>query len=252
MISTLKSVVIFLGIVLLIVIAVIFVKKNERRYSEVLRELSESKQMVEVHRGIYLSQSSQVRALGGLLSEISKKNSTVIKDLGSQPVIHSRITAKVIPDLKGPADSIRESISGPSEKNHRLRVDFQKEFNGTFLVEGYTLTDPAEAIIGLRQIRPISIDTTFIKNDDGKISAVISSPEADLTVEKSQILFDFSPLKQKWYQRFWLEAGAALYGDPSISLGLSYHLDKGSLGVFCNFGDSQSGCGVSFGRRISF
>jgi hypothetical protein len=132
----------------------------------------------------------------------------------------------------------------------RKRVDFEGRL-GPIKATGHTLTDPAETFLKLEQVDPLRLTIVVAQNRDKTWSTYVTSSDENLGVNVDLAGVNPLILSPKWYQRVWLDVGAAALGDPAGYVGLSWRGDRYSVGVMCYAsGGSMNGCGATLGARL--
>lgn len=132
----------------------------------------------------------------------------------------------------------------------RKRVDFSGRL-GPITATGHTLTDPPEAYLKLEQVDPLKLTLVVAQNKDKSWSTYVTSSDENVEVTVDLAAVNPLILSPKWYQRIWLDVGAAALGDPAGYVGASYRGDRISVGAMCYASaDSMAGCGGTLGVRI--
>lgn len=167
-----------------------------------------------------------------LIDELRKQNASLADDIDernqnilalSETVARVRSARIVIRSQDG--DDVHET----PQPDGRVRVDFA-ETQDPMRVEGFTLTNPAEADLTVSFVRPLRLRTTIVQNQDGSWRTYFESDWPNLEIEEMNT--SVSPLVAA--QRAWYKDIA--FG---VSLGTNFSLDSGYLTgrVLYDFGD---------------
>lgn len=121
----------------------------------------------------------------------------------------------------------------------RARVDFKKDFSSV-IVEGYTLTDPAEAYVTLTG-RPLKLNLALTQRPDRSWRTYATSSDSNTQVEIGSVAVNPLVFQPKWYERLGVVAGVGAGPGVPVSatglLGLTYDLIEGtSIGPFVSLG----------------
>lgn len=227
-------------------------EKNDR-IAELTTKLVTSEQTVEVERGLFAKKAAEVTDLKDLLAKMGEENTKLAELVRRGEMEVLTLNQLVIRWKKAyegavAANQTEEPPVVPGDPP-RTRVEFTGVL-GPFSVSGHTLSNPPEAWLHLSQFRPLRLTVAVTKNRDGTFSSLVTSDDDNIQTEIAVSAVDASVLRPRWRQRIWVEGRVNVLGDRSASVGLSYRMDRWSLGVSCLYGEATSGCGVTAGYRL--
>jgi hypothetical protein len=230
-------------------------RSRDDHVAELSSQLAQSERTVKVKEGLYATKLVEMNDLRSLLDssrEEIKGLAEQLNDSEAKLLSTQEVAVRWKKAFEGAA-SAHQTDSGPSPTEPgvvRKRVDFSKDF-GPIAVSGFTLTDPAEGTVSVRQTRPLLLTVNVVRDRDGKWASLVTSSEPTMEVGVRLGGVDAGVIPHpSWYQRFWLDMGTAELGDPAVSLGLSYRGDRFSLGASCFASSGTHGCGLTGGVRI--
>jgi hypothetical protein len=248
-------------IVLLIAILAVGFKvgdwwRNRQTANEVAllaTQLQKTTETLEVETGLFTKQSSAFEDLSKYLDGKTTEIVALKKQLDESQA--SLLTANQL-TLKWKkayesALAANQTEEPPVEGGPtRKRVDFTGRL-GPIQATGHTLTDPAEAFLKLEQIEPLKLTVAVAQNKDKTWSTFVTSSDTNIDVKVDLAGVNPLVISPKWYQRVWLDVGAAALGDPAGYLGASWRGDRYSVGAMCYAsGGSMNGCGATLGVRL--
>jgi hypothetical protein len=142
-------------------------------------------------------------------------------------------------------------------KVERKKVNFEGQVgSGLFSVNGYTITDPAETWLNIKQNRPIKLAISISQSDDDKWIGRVATSESDLKLDISQLAVNPKIAANKWYNNIHLYTFSTFTNDLqfSQSLNLSYDFSNFSVGPIAGFSVYQKSIfkfyGASFTWRV--
>lgn len=210
-------------------------------------QLQKTTETLELSTGLYTKvvaeYSNLVDAFQGSANEIVALKKQ-LKDSQAELLTANQLTLK----WKKAYEALLDSQQ--SEEGGRKRVDFSGRL-GPIKATGHTLTDPPETYLKLEQVDPLRLTVAVAQNKDKSWSTFVTSSDPNIDVKVDLAGVNPFVFTQKWYQRIWLDLGAAALGDPAGYLGLSWRGDRLSVGAMCYAsGGSMNGCGATLGVRL--
>lgn len=219
----------------------------QKQIADLSSQLATTEKTVEVDKGVYATEVEQMSSLESLLTGDSSEIKALKQQL-SQTQADLLSTQQIVVQWKNAYEG--ELAANQSLQGKRERVDFSGKL-GPIAAVGYTLTDPAEAHLSLRQVDPLTLTVSVARQKDGKWSSYVTSSDPNIDVKVNLAAVDPGVLAPTWKQRIWLNSGVDFLGGRSASLGVSYHFDRWSLGVSCSVWDPiDFGCGVTAGFQL--
>ena len=222
-------------------------KSAQSQISSLSAQLAESEKTVQLKDGLYATELAQVTSLQSLLDG-SDAQVKALKDELAKTQAQLLDTQQIALQWKNAYEG--QLAANQSTQGQRTRVDFSGKL-GPIAAQGYTLTDPAEAHLSLRQIDPLLLTVSVARQKDGKWTSYVTTSDPNIDVKVKLGGVDPGAVSPSWQQRIWLDAGIDFLGGRSASLGASYHFDRWSLGFRCSIWEpTDFGCGLTAGFRI--
>jgi len=231
-------------------------KSASNEIADLSTKLAESEHTIEIGSDTFATTIVENSHLKDLLSQTLQAKQNLMKILDetqAQLLTTQQVAVKwknayeaELSAHQGDGGSGQGSDGQPTE---RKRVDFAGDL-GPIHAAGYTLTDPAEAHLKLDQLRPLILSVSVARNRDGKWQSYVTSSEPNMTVDVNLAGVDPGVVAPSWKQRIWAEGGIGFLVGQEAHLGLSYHLDRYSLGAYCSVFNGGDACGVSVGFRL--
>jgi hypothetical protein len=91
----------------------------------------------------------------------------------------------------------------------RDRIDFNKDF-GMIGVKGYTITNPPEAWVSVKQLRPLKITVAVTQDKDRQWHTYATSSDENTAVDIALSAVNPYILEPKWYEK--IQLGLSLAG----------------------------------------
>lgn len=230
-------------------------RSRDGQVQDLASRLAQSETTVRLKDGLYATKLVEVSNLTSLIDSSKDEDRALLEQLDaskSELLTTQQVAVKWKAAYEGTLDT-HQTDSGPSPTVPgvtRKRVDFQRDF-GPIAVSGYTLTDPGEGQVSVRQTRPLVLTVSVARDPSGKWSSLVTSSEPTMEVGVTLGGVDLGVLPTpSWYQRVWLDVSADVLGDPAASLGLSYRGDRWSIGASCFASSAARGCGLTGGVRL--
>lgn len=259
----------FVGVLCLIFAgAIIFaaVKKNsyEKQITELQNQVALNAKTIEVGKGLYEKATLQ---LTDLKSAMDSKDAQV-KELeaqiskGKEDLLDATsltVSWKHAYESVATATETHIAASGPSSTPSslpgRTRVDFTKDF-GYIGVTGYTLTDPAEAWVSVKQNRPLKMVLAISQSKDKSWHTYVTSSEDNVQPDISVAAVNPYFFDAHWYEKIGITS--ALAAGPTsrgagllIGIGVTYKVSHFDFGP-AFFLDVTDGLGKYFGATFAW
>ncbi len=236
--------------------------QNQKEMQRLRNEAASKDQTLEVQKGLYTkltlesddlrkllkSKDEQVQAL---LAQVKKDKEELLA--ANQLVVTWKGAYEALFD----ATQIHEDPP-PDQPDApgRDRVTFMKDW-GAIVVSGYTLTNPPEAFLSVKQGRPWKITVAISQDANKQWHTYATSSEENMQVDIALTAVNPYLLEDKWYERIQLEAtlagGSGTTGFGLLAgVGASIKVGKFNVGpaVFVSLGGSIQGyVGGTFGWR---
>jgi len=239
----LPSLSVILGALLVLTIATAALRDgcSRRSFAEerarLLSQVAERDKTIETQKGVFerrsIASEEALRVSVERLASADERIRTLddeLKRRGEQLVSANSLTLKWKKDYEGlvaatQTDAPPATPGGPP----RRRVDFSKDW-GMIGVSGHTLTDPAEAYVSVKQLRPLRLTLFVSEGRDGVWTARAVSSEDDIGVD-----IDMSTVSPRLPPRTFFERlGVTLHAfvGPSVlvGVGLSYDIGRFEFG----------------------
>jgi hypothetical protein len=229
-------------------------RKASDEIADLKTELAKTHDTVMVKEGLYVTEAVKTFKLQALLDTSRAEVASLARELDDMKAQLLTTTQISLGWKKAYEEALKaqQTEEPPTDPGGvpRKRVEFEGNL-GPIRATGHTLTDPPEAFLKLEQVTPLLLTVSVAQNKDRTWSTFVTSsdPNVDVKVNLSGV----NPLviSPKWYQRIWMDLGAAALGDPAGYLGLSWRGDRFSVGGMCYAsGGSMNGCGATLGVRL--
>lgn len=239
------------------IIAGLAVKSSRERtqLAKMLVDLQTMQKTVEVMDGVFekmsldlsqrpttihdisAGQSEQIKALDKRLQDLDARAAALMEVVVSQR--QKRVTGTAH------ATQAVEKPSAPGNPERR-RVDFDLELS-RFRVSGHTLTDPAESILTLEEVRPLKLGIAVSRGKDGKWRTDVSTEDGSKADVRLSVV-DEKAISGGWRDRLSVVLAAGAFPNQTASVGLLYG-NKIAVGPFCQVSPDSSSCGVTMTWR---
>lgn len=245
---------VFGTLILCLTLALRWVDKKNDRIAELATKLISTEQTLEIEKGLFARKSLEAEDLKDLLSKLGEDNAKLqklIDDAQSEILTLNTLVIKwrkayyVV--LNGSQTETPPPVPGDPP---RVEVTFDGRA-GPLRLWGSTKTNPPQAFLNWEQIDPLKLTVAVVRNRDGTYSTIVNSPDLNVQADITFSGTDPSVLRPKWYQRVWVDFGVEPLGTKGAQAGLSYRMDRWSLGAYCHVdtGEGRS-CGLSAGFRL--
>lgn len=228
-------------------------RQSRAEISTLKTELSKHLETIEVQKDVYAIQIFKYDVLQELFDtsraevEALKKH---LDDTNAKLLTATQLTLKWKKAYEALLDSQQTEEPPVDGGPVRKRVDFAGKL-GPIQATGHTLTDPPQAFLKLEQVDPLKLTVSVAQNKDKTWSTFVTTSDSNLDVKVDLAGVNPLVISPKWYQRIWMDVGAAALGDPAGYLGLSWRGDRMSVGTMCYASaGSMNGCGATLGVRL--
>ena len=158
---------------------------------------------LEVQKGVYEKRILEMGDLKKLLDTSQSDKAKLAKELDKQKssvLVLTELSVKQRQDYEAKLSAKQTQVPGVVAGKTRTKVEFEKEL-GPYQINGYTLSDPGEAWVRLRQLRPLRLTLAISQLADKSWRATVASSEEDTTaVEVKLAAVDPLVLKPAWYE----------------------------------------------------
>jgi hypothetical protein len=222
--------------------------------SDLTTKLAENEKTVEIQNGVYATTMVSMKGLQVLLDTTQTQNAALKKQLTEsqgQLLTTQQLVVQWKQAYQG-ALTAKQTPAGPSTTDPgvtRERVDFTKSF-GPLDVSGYTLTSPPEGFITVKQDQPLKLTVAVARDKDGTWNSYVTSSDPTVSVAVTLGGVDLGILDPSWYQKIWATGGVDFLMGERASVGLSYQMDRVSVGADCSAWTGGHGCGLTVGYRL--
>ena len=214
-------------------------KRNqyEKVQLELRNQIAKHETTLEVQKGIFEKRLVEMNDLQKLLDTSRADTAKLAKELDKNKasvLVLTELSVKMRQDYEAKLSAKQTQVPGVAGKM-RTKVEFDKNF-GSYNINGYTLTDPGEAWLRLRQLRPLRLTLAVSQLPDKTWRATVASSEEDLSVEVNLAAVNPMVLSPKWYEALGIMAHAAggeLNGGQSTGLlwmSLTYDIKQFTVG----------------------
>lgn|SRR5574337_743844 len=231
-------------------------RSAQGQVADLTTKLAESEKTVELKDGLYATKIVEESNVQNLLDGSRKEVDALKKQLSDSQAqllttqqVSLRWKQAYEASLKSQQSDGGKGTGPDGQPTERKRVDFVGDL-GPIHATGHTLTDPPESYLKLDQIRPLVLTVSVARNKDGQWQSYVTSSEPNIDARVNLAGVDPGVTLPTWRQRIWLDVGATPLGGPAATVGLSYHFDRWSLGMFCEAYPGGDACGISAGFRL--
>lgn len=205
---------------------------RDRTIRDLQNQVAQRDRTIELKEGLYRKATLQSDNLSKLLDgkdrQIIELTQQVKKEKERLLAI-SQASVRLRHDLEATVQGKQTEVPGASGVI-RKKVEFSKDF-GMFGADGYTLTDPAEAFIRIRQNRPLRLTMALSQSPDGRWNSYVTSSEADMTVDIGVTAVNPRVLERRWYARLGLGLSAGMGSGAAVGgASLLYDGERFELG----------------------
>ncbi len=236
--SLIKLSLIFAGILLLLAVAgavgfTLVSNGHKSKIIELQNEVAKRDVTIEVQKDVYTKLALQTNSMKELLdstdAELLRLNSE-LRDRKAEVLAAQKLTIKWKKDFEALVVAIQTEQDGVTpDAPTRKKVSFSKDF-GYILAEGYTLTDPPEAFVRVKQNRPLRLSVVMTQDPDRSWRGYATSSEEDMLVEIGVSAVNPQLLDPKWYEKISLHGDIGIGNGVLLGLGASYKIGKFTVG----------------------
>lgn len=206
----------------------------DKRLIDMNNSLAERDHTIEVQKGVYDKLAIEKKNLEDLLNGKDAEIVELKKELEKKN--QELLTAtKVAIQWKKAYEALVDATQ--SEQGNRTKVEFKKDF-GYITAEGYTLTNPAQAFISVKQNRPLKLTVAVTQDETKAWHTYVTSSEENVQADIELSSVNPFMLETKWYEKLSVDALVAV---GSGNMGMS-----GLVGVGASIGVNQFNVGPMF------
>lgn len=226
-------------------------RKTSDQIADLQTKLAQDRETIVLKDGLFITETTKdldaLQKSRAEAAEILKR----IDSMKAQLLTSQELTLKWKKAYQAAVAASQTDVPPPVDGGPtRKRVDFTGKL-GPIQATGHTLTDPAEAYLKLEQVDPLRLSIAVVQNKDKTWSTIVSSSDKDIDVKVDLSGVNPQVISPKWYERIWMDLGAAALGDPAGYVGLSWRGDRYSVGAMCYAAaGSMNGCGATLGVRL--
>lgn len=222
-------------------------KKTEMAF--LVTQLAQNEKTAEIDKNLYATKVIEAANLDVLLNIKSAEVILLkkqIDDSKADLLTTQQISLKWKKSYESALAANQETIPPTATTPERKKITFSGVL-GPIEATGYTITDPAEAFISLKQKNPLILTVAVARNIDGTWSTYVTSSDDNIQADVKLAGVDTGAIAPKWRQRIWLTSGVNVIGDKSAYVGMSYQWDRFTAGIHCSTG---ANCGFDLGFRV--
>ncbi len=193
----------------------------EQKIISLHNELAAKSETIEIQKGMYEKLTYQSKDLEDALRAM-EKNATTDKELiaalrkeidkrDEEIVSAHRIALRWKKDYEALVAANQADETDPETGVVRTRVTFDNDF-GYIGVSGYTLTNPAEAWMRVRQNRPLYLTVALTQTKDRRWKTYVTSSEENVAVDVEVAAVNPYIFKERWYEKISIDVGANALG----------------------------------------
>lgn len=218
----------------------------ENKIRDLQNQIAESSVTIEEKDGQYARLMVQTDDLKDLLDKKDKQIQELDRTLRQNKeelLTANTLVVKWKKAFESAANAQQSDVPTPSkDPDHpeviRKRVDFDKDF-GPILVSGFTLTDPPEAYVKVRQQRPLKLSLFVSQAADGKWTSRAISDDENSEVDIAVAAVNPYLLERKWYEKISLSI--ELGGATGLLAGVGAGYEIGNFDVGPKFWVTYTG-----------
>jgi hypothetical protein len=204
---------VIVALLALVVWGAISKSQSEKELVRLRNEVALRDQTIEVQSGVFTRltlESNDLRKLLDTKDEQIKGLVEQVKKNKEDLLTANQLVVKWKKAFEGAANAKQDPVrpEDPSQPG-RIRVSFEKDW-GMIAVKGYTVTDPPEAWVSVRQLRPLRITVAVSQDKTGAWRTYATSSEEDVGVDVALSAVNPYVLEPKWYEN--IQVGMAVAG----------------------------------------
>jgi hypothetical protein len=221
----------------MLVFSIIFIVIRKNAYDKQIvalqNQIAQKDQEIEVRQGVYQKLAVQTSSLGAIVDakdtqiqqltaqlKQSKDQLVTATSVGVQwkQAYQSTLTATqtTVPST---------NVSAPA----REKVTFNHDF-GYIGVNGYTLTNPAEAWVSVQQNRPLKLTVALAETNTHQWRTYVTSSEENVGVDIQVSGINPYVLQPKWYENLEVNSSVGVGAGALFGLGVGAKIGSFSVG----------------------
>lgn len=205
--------------------------KYEKELLDLRNQIGNNEKTIEVQKGVFEKKLLEMNGLQKSLDTSKSEQARLLKEIEKQ---NAKVVAITEVSIKLRKDYEEKFAAKQSKEQNRVKVEFSRNF-GPYNIKGYTLTDPAEAMLKFSQERPLRLTLGISQLPDKSWRAHVATNDDGTSVEIKLATVDPYILGKKWYENLGLMghlAGGSFIGRGAALLGLgaTYDLKQFTFG----------------------
>lgn len=232
----------FIAFLVFVIGAAIFLAIQKHGYDSELAQLRNDvagrDQTIEINKGLYTKLSLETESLKGVLNERDGEVKSLLEQIkrNKEEVLSANQLVVRWKKAYEAAVAANQTEVPPTEPGGivRKKVEFSKDW-GRIRASGFTLTDPAEAVIKVEQLQALALTLAVTQDAAGAWHAYVTSNDENTSVEISVSAVNPHLLEPRWYEKVGFQAvlggGQSGLGFGVIAgLGITYRIKQFDLG----------------------
>lgn len=220
-------------IVGLVVYGVVVNHNHQKQLAELRNQLADKDKTIEVQKDVYSKLAVTTDDLRSLLDRKSAEIVALEKHVAKLQEQFLTVTSAMV-KWKKAYEALLEGTQTeepPVEPGGAVRkkVSFDKDF-GYIGVEGWTLTDPAEAWVKVKQNRPLKLTMAVTQDKSRRWHTYVTSSEENVGVEIGLTAVNPWLLTPKWYEKIQVNASLGVGDGVLMGLGAGYRIKQFDVG----------------------
>ncbi len=205
----------------------------DARIIELQNTVAERDVTVETQKGVFQKLSIQSKSLENMLGQRDEQIKLLKREIekGGEDVLAANslvIRWKKAYEATVKAQQTEVPGAQPSDPV-RKRVTFEKDF-GMIGVSGFTLTDPAEATVTVKQNRPLKVSLVVSQDKDGVWKSRATSSDDNTSIDIALSSVNPWMLEPKWYEKIGVGVELGVGSGFLAGAGAFYRFGKFDLG----------------------
>lgn len=214
----------------------------DKRITQLQNEMAAKDKTIEVQKGLYTKltiQSENVKSFLDQKDQQVKALEEQIKKQKQDLLSASTVVASWKKAYEGlakatqtevPPDPAKPELGGKT----RQKVDFHQDF-GYIGVDGWTLTNPAQAWVRVKQNRPLKLTLAISQDKDKVWHTYATSSEENVGVDIQVTAVNPFLLRPKWYEKIGVAIDLGMGTNRGglgalVGVGLNYQIKQFTIG----------------------
>lgn len=204
----------------------------DKQITQLQNEMAEKDKTIEVQKGLYTKLTVQSEDIKGVLDQKDQQVKELLNQISKQKqdlLNASTVVASWKKAYEGlakatqtdvPPDPTKPAVAGAKP---REKVDFHQDF-GYIGVDGWTLTNPPQAWVRVKQNRPLKLTLAISQDKDKAWHTYATSSEENVGVDIQVTAVNPLLLQPHWYEKI------------GIAIDLGMGTNRGGLGALAGIG----------------